>query len=140
MVIILKNIPVKTQKQDIKNFVEPTVNGNWLLKRGKIHSIFILVQRNLRTRLIEYHCLVDVLPDTVAERVIKKLHRKMLVGKCVALCEYKIRDWHNDPRVNKPTPNYIKNRRIADRRDPHEDIVMEKTSMTSKQISYQKGW
>lgn len=140
MIIILKKIPAKTQKQDIKNFITPIANGSWLSRRGQIKSISIIAQKNIHTRLIDYNSLVEILPDSVAKRVIKKLHRKNMIGSYIAVCEYKNRDWHNDPRVNKPIHNLIKNRRITDRRNKYENIMPDNMITTGKRIFYDKGW
>jgi hypothetical protein len=138
MIIILKNIPAKIQKQDIKNFIMPIVKGGWFSKRGQINSIVILAQKNIRTHIIEYHCLVGIHPNVVAERVIKKLHRKIIAGKYIAISEYKIRDWHNDKRLGKPITQQIRNRRLADRRDEYEEISKD-AIIGSKLISHAKG-
>lgn len=55
--------------------------------------------------------------DTVAERVIKKLHGKRLLGALVRVRKYHSRSWHNDPRVNSgKISEELKNRRKGDRR------------------------
>jgi hypothetical protein len=139
MIIILKNIPAKTTKQDIKKFITPTVNGSWLSRRGEVQNISMLSQKNIRTHDIQYHSLCEILPDSVAERVIKKLNRTFIVGKCIAVCEYKVRNWHNDPRLNKNTNKRLKNRRIADRRDKYEEVIAEELVITSKRAFHTKG-
>ncbi|MDD1606578.1 MAG: hypothetical protein LUO95_07100 [Methylococcaceae bacterium] len=143
MIIILKNIPAKTKKRDIKNFIDPVAKGNWLKKSGQIKSILFLTQKNIRTNIIQNHVLVEVLPDSVAERVIKKLNRKMLLDSYIAVCEYKIRNWHNDPRINHSHANNyknFKNKRICERRDPHEEIVSDDIDITSEKSFHTKGW
>ena len=101
MMLILKNIPAKTKKQDIKDFIEPAVKGGWLNKTGLIKSISILPLKNSRTRIIHYHGLIEILPDMVAERVIRKLNRKVMAGKFVSVSEYKKRSLRNDSRYRK---------------------------------------
>ena len=121
MIIILKNISANTRKQDVKNFIAPAVKGGWFEKKGKILSISILSQRNLRTRMISYHGLVNIEPSHVAERVIKKLNKKLLGGKYIVVAEYKKRDPKNDPRLRNPNVDaVIRDRRICDRRDEYE--------------------
>jgi predicted lipoprotein len=138
MLIILKNIPTKTRKQDIANFIMPVVKGGWLRKGGQIKNISILAQKNMRTRIIQYHGLVDILPDEVAEKVIKKLHRKALIGKHIAVCEYRIRNVRNDRRFNQANvPENIKNKRACDCRDHYEPID---SLVISDQFFYGKGW
>jgi hypothetical protein len=140
MIIILKNIPAKTKKQDIKNFITPAVNGSWLSKRGEIQNISMLSRKNICTHDIQYHSLVDIVPDSVAKRVIKKLNRKFIVGKCIAVCEYKLRNWHNDPRIIRNTNKRLNNRRSTDRRDKYKEVVSEELTITSKRTFHTKGW
>ena len=126
MIVILKNISANTRKQDIKNFITPVVKGGWFEKKGKILGISILSQRNLRTRMISQHGLVNIEPNDVAERVIKKLNKKLLVGKYIAVAEYKKRDPKNDPRLRNPNVDArIRDRRVCDRRDQYEILTDE---------------
>jgi hypothetical protein len=125
MVIILKNIPAKTKKREIKDFITPAVKGSWLRRSGQIQSIFVLSQKNIQTHTIQNHILVEIFPDLVAERVIKALNRKTIAGQYIAVCEYKIRNWRNDPRINKSVCKIIKDRRIGDRRNKYEETIVE---------------
>ncbi len=126
MMLILKNIPAKTKKQDIKDFIEPAVQGGWLNKTGLIKSISILPLKNSRTRIIHYHGLIEILPDMVAERVIRKLNRKVMAGKFVSLSEYKKRSLRNDSRYRKNNLHDAPNdRRTFDRRDEYEEAYSE---------------
>jgi hypothetical protein len=125
MVIILKHIPVKIRKQDIKDFLAPEVKGSWLRKSGQIQSVYILTQKNIQTHITQNHVLVEIFPDLVAERVIKKLNRKTVAGKYVAVCEYKIRNWHNDPRIKNITRKVQNDRRVGDRRTRYEETIAE---------------
>lgn len=143
MMIILKKISVKTKKQDIKDFVIPAIKGNWLSKSGQIKNVLILTQRNVRTRVIQYHVLVELIPDSIAERAIKRLNMTTLVGKYVAVSEYKVRNWHNDPRMNHSyasTYKRLKDKRIADRRNQYEEVISEDISITSEKSFHTKGW
>jgi hypothetical protein len=126
MILILKNIPAKTKKQDIKDFIEPVVKGGWLNKTGLIKSISILPLKNSRTRIIHFHGLIEILPDTVAERVIRKLNRKVMAGKFVSLSEYKTRSLRNDSRYRKKNLHDATNdRRTFDRRDEYDEAYSE---------------
>ena len=122
MIIILKKISSKTRQEDIADILLPAVYGGWLAKRGQIERTLILAQRNIRTRLVQHHVLVEILPDFVAERVIKQLNGKRISGK------YIVRNWHNDPRVNHSYALVCKrnnNRRACDRRNEYEEIISE---------------
>lgn len=125
MVIILKHIPAKARKQDIKNFIAPEVKGSWFRRSGQIQSVFLLTQKHITSHTTQNHVLVEIFPDFVAERVIKKLNRKTIVGKYSVVCEYKIRNWHNDPRMNKPVRKLKYDRRIGDRRVRYEETLTE---------------
>ena len=128
MIIILKKISSKTRQEDIADILLPAVYGGWLAKRGQIERTLILAQRNIRTRLVQHHVLVEILPDFVAERVIKQLNGKRISGKYIAVSEYRVRNWHNDPRVNHSYALVCKrnnNRRACDRRNEYEEIISE---------------
>ena len=141
MKIILKNMPANTSKQDIKDFFTPAVKGNWLRKSGEIASVSILIQKSIRTRIAQYHGLVQILPDSVAERAIKKLNGKIIKEKHVAVCEYKIRSWHNDQRLKKrKLRNPLADRRIGERREPYEEVISEELIISGKQGFHTKGW
>jgi len=128
MIIILKKISSKTRQEDIADILLPAVYGGWLAKRGQIERTLILAQRNIRTRLVQHHVLVEILPDFVAERVIKQLNGKRISGKYIAVSEYMVRNWHNDPRVNHSYALVCKrnnDRRACDRRNEYEEIISE---------------
>ena len=117
MIIILRSISASTRKQDIENFIEPAIKGGFLRKNGHIEKISILVLRDTRTNKVEYHGLVTIKPDVVANRVIKKLNRKQINGKRVLIREYQIRRWQNDPRINRRDQiQEYKDMRLSDRR------------------------
>jgi hypothetical protein len=140
MIIILKNIPAKTKKQNVQDFLTSTIKGGWFNKRGAIQNISMLSRKNTRTHDIQYHSLVDILPDSVAERVIRQLNRKIILGKRIAISEYRIRNWHNDPRINKNTNKRLNDSRIIDRRSKYEDVISEEVAITSKRAFHTKGW
>ncbi len=117
MIIILMYIPANTGNQAIKDFIEPAIKGGLLRKSGEIEKISILALKNIITDKMEYHGLVTIMPDAVANRVIKKLSKKHLNGRRVVLREFQIRSWHNDPRISrKDLTQRIRNKRHSDRR------------------------
>jgi hypothetical protein len=135
MIIIMKKISSKTKKEDITDILLPAVHGNWLSKRGQIERTLILLQRNTRTHLVQHHVLVEIMPDFVAERVIKQLNGKRIAGKYVAVSEYKVRNWHNDARINHSYALVRKrnnNRRSSDRRNEYEESISELNVSLSK--------
>jgi hypothetical protein len=135
VIIIFKKISPKTKQEDITDILIPVVRGNWLSKGGHIERTLVLLQRNIRTHLVYHHILIEITPDFVAERVIKKLNGKRIAGKYIAVAEYRIRNWHNDPRVNHLYANVLKgknDRRIADRRNLYEEHISEFKATVSK--------
>jgi len=117
MIIFLTRIPADTTHDDIIEFIDPILKGGLFKKSGYIRKINLLIFEDTEKGKLEYHALVSVEPDKVAERVIKRLNRKPINGKHIAVREYVLRNWHNDPRINMQQWNEeFKNRRKADRR------------------------
>lgn len=127
MIIILKNIPATTTNNDIENFIKPTIKGGLLSRSGRIERISILTQKDGKTDKVECHGLVTISPDSAAIKAIKKLNRKRINGRNILVVEYRIRHWHNDPRLNRDhlveAPD---NRRKGDRRRRHLEVKKEK--------------
>jgi hypothetical protein len=122
MILILKNIAAKINKKQIKEFLEPTVKGSLFHKTGQIQSIRVLLLKNVKTHITHSHGLVEIIPDTVAERVIKKLNRKIMQGKLVRIAEYRTRSPRNDLRYRKNSiDNTPKDRRTIERRDEYDE-------------------
>ena len=124
MIVFLRRIPANTKKSDVFNFIGPLLKGGFLKKSGRIDKINFLVFKDTRTNIMEYHCLVTIDSDAVADRVIKKLNRKAFKGKHIAVREYFYRSWHNDPRINMHEWNEeLVNKRQVDRRRPRLEVV-----------------
>jgi hypothetical protein len=98
MIVFMRNIPDDTTRQEIIDFLMPTVKGGIFRAKGKITSIDILAIKDNNTSLTEYHGLAHIMPDQVGQRVIKKLHGQPFKGKRIALHEYIERSWKNDRR------------------------------------------
>lgn len=124
MQIILVRIPADTTPNDIAHFLEPVLKGGLFVRKGIIEKIEIQILHDERSQTSEYHGLVKIAPDVAAERVITKLNRKALNGKHIAVREYHLRNWHNDPRL-KSDPLNLKfpDRRKGDRRRKHLQIL-----------------
>ena len=127
MIIFLGRIPANTRKHEVTDFIEPALKGGFFQKSGRIEHIKILVLKDKNTNTLEYHGLVTIDPDDAAKRVIKKLNRKVFKGKHIAVREYQLRAWHNDPRINMREYNEeLMNKRKGDRRrsriEEDEDI------------------
>jgi hypothetical protein len=108
MIIILKNISENTTLRMIANFIEPYIIG------GKIINTSLIAQQDSERNIVEYHALVTIVPDSIAEQAISKLHLKTINGKFVSVTEYQYRFRNNDPRLKQITPPSDKRR--GDRR------------------------
>lgn len=117
MIVFLRNIPDKTKNSDIIAFVEPAMKVRWFAKKGVIENIKILQLKDSRTKNSEYHGLVTINSDVIAEKVIKRLNRKIFLGKHIAVRRFLRRNWDNDPRGNyRVKPSLNSEKRASDRR------------------------
>ena len=124
MHIILVRIPPDTTPYDIAHFLDNALKGSLFARKGIIEKIEIQILQDNRTNTMEYHGLVTIEPDTAAQRVIKKLNRKAFNGKHIAVREYHIRTWHNDPRlIPKPLNFKFPDHRNKDRRRSHLQVL-----------------
>jgi hypothetical protein len=103
MLIILKRISEDTTLRMIEDFVESANKASFFRKGGKIEDISIIALQDCQTDEIEYHGLVSLTPDSVAERVIKELNGKSINDKNILVSEYHYRFYHNDPRLKQVT-------------------------------------
>jgi hypothetical protein len=124
MLIILKRIPRYTEKNEIVDFLTPILNGRFFQKQGYIRYINILTLRDNDKNTFEYHGLVDINPEQVANRIIKQLHKNLLNDKSIRVKEYFHRSWHNDPRVSMHQWNEeLDDKRKHSRRRPRLEII-----------------
>jgi len=140
MIVFLRRIPASTKKHDISDYLEPVLKGSLLQKSGEIKKIDILVVRDTQTQALEFHGLVEIEPESAANRVIKKLNRKVFKGKNIAIREYHQRSWHNDPRLNMHEWNEeLANKRKGDRRRPRLEVEADLTSTFSSHDSFHRS-
>ena len=124
MIVFLRRIPADTNKNEITTFITPALKGGLFSKSGHISDIKILTLRDNRLNKVEHHGLVRIEPDSVAERVIKKLNLNPINGKNIVVREYILRNWHNDPRLRRNhADTAFPNRRKADRRRHQLEVV-----------------
>lgn len=124
MIIFLRNIPEQTQHSDIITFVQTAMKTSLFGKKGFIENIKVVHLKNTRTNISEFHGLVTIQPDAAANRVIKRLNRKRFLNKHIAVREYHLRDWHNDPRINYNSQRSAKSeQRIGDRRRRSIEVI-----------------
>jgi hypothetical protein len=98
MQVFFKRLPRGTQKIEIQNFIASTVKGGLFSKSGKVKNIIIIERNNPQMTLMDYHAVINIEPDCVALRVIKKLNRKKFKDKLIEIRRYFIRNPANDPR------------------------------------------
>ena len=137
MIIFLGHIPANTTKNELVDYIEPVLKGGLFQKSGRVENVKILVLKDKNTHTMEYHGLVTVEPDAAANRVIKKLNRKVFKGRHIAVREYHFRTWHNDPRSNMHEYNEeLMNKRKADRRRPkfEEENEEVKANFSSNEV------
>lgn len=139
MIVFLRRIPGKTKTSDIIAFIEPALKRGWFAKKGVIDKVKVLQLKDTGTKISEYHGLVTITPDAVAERVIKRLNRKLFLGKRIAVREFQRRDWHNDPRMNQEyMPLSNTNRRDGDRRRSYMEAVADLSNNFSSNKNFHR--
>lgn len=116
MIIILKRISKETRKRDINNFIAPVVKGKIFQKSGHIENITIHSRVDSWIKEVTFFSLVYIDSDEAANRVIKKLNRKLLKGKHIEIKEYQYRSWENDPRTKPIKGNQLVSKRKVERR------------------------
>ena len=117
MIVFLRRIPADTNKYEILHFIRPALRSHIFSKKGEIKNIKVFAITDTEKNTVEYHGLVRIEPEAVAEKVIKKLNRQTINGKNIAVREYHLRNWHNDPRLKlKNARLSFPDRRKADRR------------------------
>lgn len=122
MLVFFKRLPKETRKSDIEAFIAAVVRGGIFSKRGEIKGISIIQRRNPQLNVTDYHAVVGIEPDNVAERVIKTLNKKMFKGKYIEVRQYYIRNAANDPRnKNRVFDEVPDSRRVRERRQKIEE-------------------
>jgi hypothetical protein len=124
MLIFFRNVPTNTRTVDFYTFIRPVMGNGFLpaFKKGHIINAKIVTLLNTDTKITEYHGLVRIEPDNVAQKVIRKLKRKPFKGARINIHEYRNRTWHNDPRIRMSTDKSL-NLRKRDRRRRNMEVV-----------------
>ena len=100
-VLIIPRIPPEATVADIREFIAPALISIWpWVKNGKIEQYKIVIYHDKNTSLLEYHAMVFTKTPVLCTKIIKKLNRKKLLGKHVAVREYQTRNWRNDRRAS----------------------------------------
>ncbi|MDP2901866.1 MAG: RNA-binding protein [Methylovulum sp.] len=121
MLVFFKNIPPTTQKSDLLEFIKPVTKRGFFDRffrlPGTIVDITMLNLLDHEKNRVNVHGIVTIMPDDVANLVIKQLDRKVVNGRRITVREYHMRSEQNDPR--KPSSNVppnIMDQRVGDRR------------------------
>jgi len=139
MIVFFRRIPANTQKKEVVAYVEPFLDGGILHKSGRIEDVQMLVFQDPLTKAMEYHCLVTIDSDAVANRVIKQLNRKAFKGKHIAVREYFHRSWHNDPRNDMDQcDEELLNKRRTSRRQQRLEVVADMSDIFSSSKSFHR--
>jgi hypothetical protein len=88
MLIILKDVPQNTTYRQIDFFLKQVLQGGLFSKSGRIENIFVLVNKYDNQHAVAFHIIVDIQPESVAQKVVEKLNRKNLNGRHIAVNEY----------------------------------------------------
>lgn len=123
MLVFFRRLPTGARKADIENFIASTVKGGLFSRSGEIKRITIIVRRNPQLNMTDYHGVVAIEPDSVAERVIKKLNRTRFNGNYIEVRQYYIRKVANDPRRKNGASQVQDSRRQRERRQEIEQVA-----------------
>ena len=117
MKIFLKNIPVGTHADDLVKFFTPFIQKgiNPFRTKGKIINKYFADELNRECDVVAHHALVEIVPDKVAKKVLKRLRRHPFKGRRILIREFVDRCWENDRKYLK-TQQKIHKREIANRR------------------------
>ncbi len=123
MLVFFRRIPSGTRKSEIERFIANALKGGLFSKRGEMTHISFIERRNPSVNTLDYHAVVTIEPDSVAERVIKKMNRKVFKGKYIEVRRYYIRNPANDPRnKNNILDDVPDSRRVAERRQKQNEL------------------
>jgi RNA recognition motif-containing protein len=118
MFIFIRGISKNTKKSELGDFISPALVSRFHFIHGKVLNVEILMLEDKKTKLTEFHGLVNVDSDRAGRQAIKRLNGKMFKGHRVVVREYVDRAWQNDRRSNHMAVSDIpgKGNRRCDRR------------------------
>lgn len=126
MLVFFRNIPPTTAKADLIGVIKPVLKRRFFFdffhRPGAIVNVMLLDLLDKKQNKMNIHGVVTILPDDVANLVIKQLDRKVINGRRVTVRQYHIRHPHNDPRKSATNvPQNILDKRSGERRQ-HEIV------------------
>jgi hypothetical protein len=138
--LFIRKIPANTTLAELRDFIDSGVSWMERFRWGQRYRIIeakILTIIDRSTREIEFHGLVTIEPDSLADQIIKRLHIKRFKGRRVAVRRYYKRSPLNDRRRDQDEPFaslQSSDKRCRDRRRQHQmemidDSIIKTTSM-----------
>jgi hypothetical protein len=125
MLVFFRNIPPTTQKSDLVGVIKPVIKRRFFFdffhRPGAIVNVMLLDLLDKKQNKVNVHGVVTILPDDVADLVIKQLDRKVINGRRITVRQYYIREERNDPRKQTKPSQDIIDKRQAERRQ-HEVV------------------
>ena len=115
MILIIPRISSSTTIADIQGFLKPGLRTIWPWKEHKVDGVRIKIYRDTKTGTLDYHALIFVQDDSLANKLIHRLNKKKLLHDHVIVREYFIRCWQNDRRLGLKSNAKVE-RRVSDRR------------------------
>lgn len=130
--LFIRRIPASSSTRELQLFIQDNLPWFWRFRlRGKVRIIAtdILTIIDKHTKEAEFHGLVTLEPDSIAEKIIARLNLRHFKGRRVAVRRYHVRDPNNDRRKNQDEATSLKFRdqRLRDRRRTQLEIMDEKT-------------
>ncbi len=141
MFVFLSHIAPQTNHEDILEFVAPALRSRLkhLSQQGVLEEIKIIGLHDKATGLDEYHGLLIITPDPVAEKVIKNLNNQPLLGQRIEVREYRIRSAYNDPRRKSLYKSMVlKERRKSSRRRACLEVIKNTSFRPDIDYMYEK--
>jgi hypothetical protein len=124
MLLFFKHIPQDTLNREIVSFVTPVIRGGLLGAKGKVTKIDVIALKDKVNHMVEFHALVNIEPDNVAMKVIKKLDGQVLKERAIAISKYTLRSWQNDKRrEDRQIQNRITEKRVNQQRRRNLEVI-----------------
>jgi len=121
---LFRNVPEKTTHHHLAEYIESALKVGWFRKKIIIEDLKVIHLHDGHSKTSEFHGLVTVQSEAAGRRIIKRLNKKVFLGRPIIVREYHRRLWHNDPRVKHNAQNIeIPCRRGTDRRRKNLKVV-----------------
>ena len=101
MIVVFGNFPIDIHKEDVVNFISPSVETSIFTpfrKKGFIRKVEFFILKNKELEPVGLQVLVTIEPNQVAIRTIKVLNNKLYAGKPISVHQYHHRQAKNNKR------------------------------------------